>query len=99
MPWLLWFMEKTFQSLPDDLNATILEENDELEEAILEADEMQSFIGSKDNDQWLWLVLHSAKRQILAFHVGKRNKTLREALMKKLPDDLKKKPNFIQISS
>lgn len=40
MPWLLWFMEKTFQSLPDDLNATILEENDELEEAILEADEM-----------------------------------------------------------
>lgn len=53
----------------------------------------------KDNDQWLWLVLHSATGQILAFHVGKRNKTSGEALMKKLPDDLKKKPTFIQISS
>lgn len=99
MPWLLGFMEKTFQSLPDDLNATVIAENDEFEVAILEGDEMWSFVGSKDNDQWLWLVMHSATRQILAFHVGKRNKASGEALMAKLPDDLKKKPTFTQISS
>jgi len=99
MPWLLGFMEKTFQSLPDDLNATVIAENNEFEVAVLEGDEMWSFVGSKDNDQWLWLVLHSATRQILAFHVGKRNKASGEALMKKLPEDLKKKPTFIQISS
>lgn len=99
MPWLLGFMEKTFQSLPDDLNATVIAENNEFEVAVLEGDEMWSFVGSKDNDQWLWLVMHSATRQILAFHVGKRNKASGEALMAKLPADLKKKPTFTQISS
>lgn len=99
MPWLLGFMEKTFQSLPDDLNATVIAENDDFEVAVLERDEMWSFVGSKENDQWLWLVMHSATRQILAFHVGKRNKASGEALMAKLPDDLKKKPAFTQISS
>ena len=99
MPWLLEFMEKTFQSLPDDLNATIIAENDEFEVAVLEGDEMWSFVGNKSNDQWLWLVMHSSTRQILAFHVGKRNKAAGEALMAKLPEELKKKPTFTQISS
>lgn len=94
MPWLLGFMEKTVQSLPDDLNATVIAENDEFEVAVLEGDEMWSFVGNKDNDQWLWLVMHSATRQILAFHVGKRNKASGEALMAKLPADLKKSPLF-----
>jgi hypothetical protein len=43
--------------------------------------------------------MYSATRQILAFHVGKRNKASEEALMAKLPENLKKKPAFIQISS
>lgn len=99
MPWLLGFMEKTFQSLPEDLNATVIAENDEFEVAVLEGDEMWSFVGNKGNDQWLWLVMHSATRQILAFHIGKRNKASGEALMAKLPEELKKKPTFTQISS
>jgi len=99
MPWLLGFMEKTFKSLPEDLNATIIAENDEFEVFVLEGDEMWSFVGSKSNDQWLWLVMHSSTRQILAFHVGKRNKAAGEALMAKLPAELKKKPAYIQISS
>ena len=50
---------------------------------------MWSFVGKK-NDQWLWLAMHSKTRQILAFHVGKRNKASGAALMNKLPEDLKK---------
>ena len=99
MPWLLGFMETIFQTLPEDLNATVITENDEFEVAVIEGDEMWSFVGDKKNDQWLWLVLHSSTRQILAFHVGKRNKAAGEALMAKLPEELKKKPNFIQINS
>lgn len=53
MPWLLEFMEQTFQSLPEDLNATVIAENDEFEVLILEADELWSYVGSKENDQWL----------------------------------------------
>lgn len=89
MPWLLEFMEKTFQSLPENLHAGIIAENDEL----------WSFVGNKKNDQWLWIVMHAETRQILAFHVGNRTKASGEALMAKLPIDLKKKHTFIQINS
>lgn len=99
MPWLLGFMQDTFEALPDHLNATVLEENEEFEVIVLEADEQWGFVGSKQNDQWLWLVMHSTTRQILAFHVGKRNKASGEALMAKLPADLKKKQCFTQINS
>lgn len=99
MPWLLEFMEHTFQALPDDLNATVIMENDEFEVVMLEADEMWSFVGNKANDQWLRLIMHSSTRQILAFHVGKRNKASAEALLSKVPSDLKKKHSFTQISS
>lgn len=98
MPWLLEFMQETVATLPDNLNANLVAENDEFEVIILEADEMWSFVGNKGNDQWLWLVMHSKTRQILAFHVGKRNKESGEALINKLPPELKKKPAFTQIS-
>ncbi len=99
MPWLLEFMQLTFSTLPDNLNATVVAENDDFEVFVLEADEMWSFVGNKKNDQWLWLAMHSKTRQILAFHVGKRNKASGEALMNKLPEDLKKKPTFTLINS
>lgn len=99
MPWLLGFMEKTFQSLPENLHAGIIAENDEFEVLVLEVDELWSFVGNKKNDQWLWVVMHAETRQILAFHVGNRTKASGEALMAKLPIDLKKKHTFIQINS
>ena len=99
MPWLLGFMEKTFQSLPENLQASIIAENDEFEVLVLEVDELWSFVGNKKNDQWLWIVMHAETRQILAFHVGNRTKASGEALMAKLPIDLKKKHTFIQINS
>ena len=99
MPWLLRFMEKTFQSLPENLQAGIIAENDEFEVLVLEVDELWSFVGNKKNDQWLWVVMHAETRQILAFHVGNRTKASGEVLMAKLPIDLKKKHTFIQINS
>jgi hypothetical protein len=99
MPWLLGFMEKAFQSLPENLHAGIIAENDEFEVLVLEVDELWSFVGNKKNDQWLWVVMHAETRQILAFHVGNRTKASGEALMAKLPIDLKKKHTFIQINS
>jgi hypothetical protein len=99
MPWLLGFMEEIFHALPENLNATMIAENDEFEVIVLELDELWSFVGNKNNDQWLWIVMHSSTRQILAFHVGKRDKIAGEALLAKLPTELKKKPAFSQISS
>lgn len=99
MPWLLEFMQLTFKSLPDDLNATIVTDTEDLVLITLEVDELWSFVGNKKNPQWLWLVIDSRTRQILAFQVGNRSKKTGEALMAKLPEELKKKPSFIQTIS
>lgn len=98
MPWLLGFMDDIILELPENLNASITSA-DELEVAVIELDEQWSYVGNKKNQQWLWLVFHSATRQVLAMHVGKRTRESAEILLKKLPEDLKKKPSFIQISS
>lgn len=98
MPWLLGFMDEIISSLPEHLNATVTQA-EKLEVAVLELDEQWSYVGNKKNKQWLWLVFHSESRQVLAMHVGKRNKLSAETLLKKIPDDLKKKACFTLITS
>lgn len=99
LTWLLEFMEEIFRKLPNHLNVTYLAENEELEVAILELDEQYSYVRNKKNTQWLWIAFHSKTRQVIAFHVGKRNKESGLALLEKLPEELKKKLSFIQINS
>lgn len=96
MSWLLEFMNKIIQELPEHLNATITDAED-FEVAVIELDEQYSYVGNKRNQQWLWLVFHSETRQVLAMHVGKRTRQSAEILLAKLPEALKKKPSFIQI--
>jgi IS1 family transposase len=99
MPWLLEFIDSLIAELPQDLNAGVVKEDDEIEVVILEADELWSYVGSKRNQQWLWLVMHSSTRQVVAMQVGPRNKETAEKLFYKLPEPLKKKPSVILTSS
>jgi IS1 family transposase len=99
MPWLLEFIDRLIAELPEHLNAEVVTEDDEIEVVLLEADELWSYVGSKDNPQWLWLVMHSRTRQVIAMQVGPRNKETAEKLFFKLPEPLKKKPNTILITS
>lgn len=99
MPWLLEFMNQLIEQLPEDLNAEVVSENDEIEVVLLEADELWSYVGSENNPQWLWLVMHSRTRQIVAMQVGPRNKQSAEKLFYKLPEPLKKKPSTILTTS
>ncbi len=99
MPWLLEFIDSLIAELPEDLNAQVITEDDEIEVVLLEADELWSYVGSKDNPQWLWLVMHSRTRQVVAMQVGPRNKETAEKLFFKLPERLKKKPNTILTTS
>lgn len=95
MPWLLDFIDAIIKSLPEDLNAQVTcNEDDEIELAKLEVDELWSFVGNKKNDQWLWLVFHKNSRQVLAMQVGPRDKKTAELLFAKLPESLKKKPSI-----
>ena len=99
MPWLLEFIDSLLQELPEDLNAEVVAENDEIDVVLLQADELWSYVGSKENPQWLWLVMHSKTRQVVAMQVGPRNKQTAEKLFYKLPEPLKKKPNTILTTS
>lgn len=35
-------------------------------------DELWSFVGNKENKQWVWMVMNTYNRQIIALHVGGR---------------------------
>lgn len=37
-----------------------------------EADELWSFVGEKSNKQWVWMVMNTHNRQIIALHIGGR---------------------------
>jgi IS1 family transposase len=99
MPWLLEFIDGLIAELPENLNAEVVAEDDEIEVVVLEADELWSYVGSKENPQWLWLVMHSKTRQIVAMQVGPRSKQTAEKLFFKLPEPLKKKPSTILTTS
>lgn len=86
MPWLLEFIDSLIAELPENLNAEVVTEDDELEVILLEGDELWSYVGSKANPQWLWLLMHSKTRQIVAMQVGPRDKQTAEKLFYKLPE-------------
>lgn len=50
-----------------------------------EADEMWTFVGKKERKQWLWLVMNTANRQVIAFHVGGRGQEDARLLFDKIP--------------
>lgn len=90
MPWLLKFIEGLIVELPQNLNAEVVTDG-EIEVVLFEADEQWSFVGSKKNPQWLWLIMHKESRQVVAMEVGPRNKKTAQNLLDKLPEPLKKK--------
>ena len=51
----------------------------------LECDEIWSFVGSKRNQQWTWLALDIANRQIVGHFTGKRDCTGASELWRSLP--------------
>ncbi len=79
-------MNEIINELPDNLNATVTC-TEEFEASVIELDEQWSYVGNKGNQQWLWLIFHSASRQVLAMHVGKRTRQDAECLIGKLPED------------
>jgi IS1 family transposase len=51
----------------------------------IECDELWSFIGTKDDKQWLWLVLDRDTREIVGVAIGARNEATTRQLWESLP--------------
>lgn len=52
---------------------------------IIECDEMWSFVGNKNNKQWIWLAFDRATREIVGVYVGSRDHTGAKGLWDSLP--------------
>jgi len=85
---LLNFIESLYLANPDDLNFQIPDDA-EIELLLLEADELWSFVGKKENKRWIWLILERRTRQIIALHIGDRSQQSADALWAKVPRQVK----------
>lgn len=90
LTWLLNFAVDLYNNVPSDLGLK-LPGGVKLDVQVIkaEADEIWSFVGSKDNQAWIWLVLDRETRQVIAFHVGGRKQSDAKKLWKKVPAYLK----------
>lgn len=96
LTWLLNYIFMVYEQLPDDLNVqTIEERNDVVIYALeCEADEVWSFVGSKENKYWIWIALDAKTRQVIAFYVGDRSKDSAKELWKNIPETYRKHATF-----
>jgi IS1 family transposase len=53
----------------------------------IEADEVWTFVGSKENDIWIWLASERRTGLIVDAHVGKRDDSGAAALWNSLSED------------
>jgi IS1 family transposase/transposase-like protein len=60
----------------------------------IEADEMWTFVGDKENDIWIWLAVERRTKLIVGYHVGKRDNAGAAALWDSLSEDCKKNGIF-----
>jgi insertion element IS1 protein InsB len=96
LQWLLQFMVTRFQAAPEHLYVEPPGGTPAVIRQRLEAewDELWSFVGEKENRQWVWLALDAATRQVLAFHVGDRRSQSATALWEKIPAVYQERATF-----
>ena len=85
--WLLHFMVECFAACPTHLHARIPTNPTKvwIRGLEAEADELWSFVQKKANKQWIWIAMDAESRQIIAFHVGDRNRESAKALWANIP--------------
>jgi insertion element IS1 protein InsB len=94
--WLLGFIVSEYKQLPDNLNYHSSLETDKLLIWSLESevDEMWSFVGRKENKQWVWIAMDAKSRQIIAFYVGDRSQDSAKKLWELIPEYYREKATF-----
>jgi IS1 family transposase/transposase-like protein len=98
LTWLLKYITEIYGKLPPDLNVkspTVTNDSAIVFYSLeIEADEMWSFVGKKSNKQWIWIAIDAKTRQVVAFHVGKRDKEAARELWQKIPKQYRQKAIF-----
>jgi len=87
--WLMNFIDRIYRQISDDLNFLLPDEAD-FEVLCLEADELWSFVGKKENKRWIWLLIERTTYQVVAVHIGDRSEKSAIALWRKVPVEVRK---------
>lgn len=96
LKWLLGFLVQCVEALLNHLNVQPMTSNADvtIQRLEVEADEMASFVQNKANKQWIWLAMDVKTRQIIAFHVGDRNRKSAKKLWAKIPVAYRQQATF-----
>lgn len=90
LTWLLDFAVETWSEAPENLGALQNERAPiKLQVTGLQLDEMWSFVGKKKNKVWIWVVYEPDSKQIIAYHMGRRNLRAAQALWAKIPEEMR----------
>jgi insertion element IS1 protein InsB len=95
--WLLSFIAQIYETLPDDLNVQLsnpVDSQTQLLRLEAEADEMWSFVGRKQNKQWIWIAIDVESKQIIAFYVGDRSRKSACKLWNRIPLIYRRQAHF-----
>jgi insertion element IS1 protein InsB len=87
LKWLVGVLVPCVEALPDHLNVEPVSRTQDvvIQRLEVEADEMQSFVKKKENQQWMWIAMDAKTRQVIAFHVGDRSRRSAKQLGAKIP--------------
>lgn len=72
LSWLINFTEQIYLTTGEDLQF-VAPAAVEIKLFCVEADELLSFVGRRENKRWIWLALERRTRQIIALHIGDRS--------------------------
>jgi insertion element IS1 protein InsB len=97
LTWLLDFITELYTELPDDLNLTMPQAQKSIIQLVqleAEADEIWSFVGSKENKRWIWIALDVTTKQVIAFYIGDRSASSARELWQRMPSDYRSHATF-----
>jgi IS1 family transposase/transposase-like protein len=79
--WLQYYVNEKYNSIPREVKV-IAKSTFRL---TIQCDELWSFVGKRDNKQWVWLALDRDTREIVGVHIGDRSAQAAQALWDSLP--------------
>lgn len=79
-PWLQSYINGQYASVPHEVQISSKKRR-----LTIQCDEMWSFVGNKENKQWIWLALDVKTREIVGVHIGDRSEVGARKLWESLP--------------
>jgi IS1 family transposase len=79
--WLQYYVNKKLGAVKRELKVKSKKRG----KLTIQCDEMWSFVGNKDNKQWIWRAIDASTKEIVGVYIGKRDQAGAQGLWDSLP--------------